>query len=581
MNSRLGVAETPEPRAYYSLQGIKNRQSRLSTRLAQRLTAGLCGLLLGYSGLAHAEERPGRWQLPLPPEPTPGPQQDGPRRSDSGQPLPFQSQFELSIFMSSSPVCRSDLTGARVRLTGEAPLQADPLRLDGQHQVTIELNGRTERTFSVRRSGGMARIDEVVEVPGAGGDHQVVFVLNGVIRSPVYRFSHSCLEASTSRAAAPGVVQQDTEFVFLAQVGDGLRSGPNAASETPSGGPAGSSLKLVLQTTDGQWFEFKHWGGIPDNSILRMQGRVPMQLNSTTLHRVMLYIDDAPLAGFGRIADAGDSASFGWMLIELGHGEGPRARIWQTGQINLVLRPKRWWQSPMLSMRQLRADTPVRRLSVSLSTGADDLRVGPLRPIYHSIAEVFMPVRVDLGSGLTGSGREYFGAYSDEQARRLLGWLGPTSAHPMPEALTAAEERQLLQSYGDAETLRQLRIKRMRRAFLFDSSGLMPIDDARRIRPFGAHSVAMTRLSVPPGTTLRDVATVFTHIDLGSGGSIFDPAGRAEASIQADQWDFAGVALAFEDHEGRWRTLYSDMLNLRLTSSRTFAIQVPDQTLLR
>jgi hypothetical protein len=493
-------------------------------------------------------------------------------RRDAGQPLPRQSSVAVGQFSAVQLDCLPGLAGARVRLGGTIPLEPGPEAPGSNRRLDLEINGTVVQQLSLTPRNRALALSEVVTVDGASGTHQLVVLLDGVVRSPAYSFGHSCLTTRPTAAPAPGAIRQQTAFSFVAQVRDGLR--PDTSSTRSS------MLQLVLETTDGRRFEFTRRGGVPNNSVLRIDGTVPLELTRDTLHRVRLYIDGAPLTGLDALADAGDSASFGWMLIETGAGVGPRPRIYETGAVDLTIPPRQWWQSPVLSMRRVSGSTPVTGLRVGIATGADDLRTGPLEPRFQSVIEVAIPVQSRTAAGLTLNDQLVLTGLDDEQARRVLGLddSQTLAGLGLPAHLTPAETASI-QTAGEP-TARSLRIRRMQRAFLIDRDGVRPRGSsmgATVVRPFGAYGYASVSVAAPPGLTLRDLASLFVRVDLGTRGNAVRD-GIGTAMVGADQWDYAGSEVSYQTEDGSWHLLYSDFRPERVSGSKTFILQVPDQT---
>lgn len=520
-------------------------------------------LLACASAVAQPPQLPDPNQLPNVPKP-----QIQLKPRDPGAPLPMQTTLPVQNFAVSDLKCAANLASATQRLVAKLTILPGPImRTTAEIDTVIDGVSVGKQTLPIQ--SGAVVVDRTITVRGgASAQHQAVFVLDNAVRSASQAFSHACVSATQPRAAAPGVIAQETQFAFVASVKDGLRAPPSAASS------GGSELKLELETTDGRSFEFVKTGGIPDNSVVRIEGTVPVKLDRESLHRVRLYINDAPLQGFDRIGDQGDAASFAWMLIETGRPEAAKSRIFETGEINLTLPPKQWWQTQILQMRRVRADTPVVRLAVQVLTGPDDLRVGPMRTDFRSLIEVALPFSLDLGGGATMQSEMIFGNQPDDELRRYQELVGVA----LPPLLTAAEEASI--QSAAALQARDLRIKRMLRSFLMTPDGVHLLEGTGQRRPFGSHGMASTQLILPQAMTLADIGGVFLRVSPGAGGTPFNTTGAAQGFVDADQWDYAGVTLLYRTTQnGPWLILFSDKRPERVSSPKTFEILVPQQTL--
>ncbi len=120
--------------------------------------------------------------------PLKGPVLRGVNPREPAAPTPLQARFEVAGFTTADLACRPDLSGATIRLRGEAAIEPRyPMAVDALRHIVIELDGRLVRTIESPQSRRTIAFDEQVSLAGASGDHQVVFILDGERRRTIPR----------------------------------------------------------------------------------------------------------------------------------------------------------------------------------------------------------------------------------------------------------------------------------------------------------------------------------------------------------------------------------------------------------
>ena len=494
--------------------------------------------------------------------------QPTPRSFDPGRPLQRQSTLEVLAFQTGGTRCNAGLAGASLQLSARLPVAGDPARA-GYASVDVLIDGVSAGAETLRIVDGHVTVNRRVNVTGASGSHQAVFVLDGEVQSSAQTFTHACI-ASTPAQTAPGIAAPagptltqsrtehqpglitrpaETAITIIIPVDDGLR---------PQ-----SEFTLELETTDGLSFDFTTRGA-PDNSVMRFGGTIPYRLTPDKLPRVRLHRhgDRTRLNS----ADAGDSVYVQWVAIEGGEPRQPATRLWESGSLGVSLAPHQWWQSNIVHRRRINGDQPVRTISAQIFTGADDLRVRTHEGTWyesHSILEVSVLVSnlrsiggAPTPHGAQASSEVAFGNFTPEQ--RAINY-GQGYTWPL---LTPQQELRM--------NPRELRQYRMWSAFRYNPD--QPGD-------FDAWGDANTIVNLPEGTTMRDVGRVSLNADLGRTPDSRNNLNNvlAGAIMGNDQWDYGGAIIRYTDPAGVVRILYSDRLGYRVPEPRQFYANGADQ----
>jgi hypothetical protein len=507
---------------------------------------------------AHAQQ--------LPPGQLPSPRQNPPAQpqplSRSKVPLtPFRQQTTLPVadFRASNQRCDAALQGATMQISARLSVQPNPVRV-GRATIDMLVDGVSTGPEELRVQNGAVTVSRSVSLSGASGQHEVVFVLEGTVRSAMQPFSHSCLARTQLRDTrlTPGMVAQETRIEAIIPVNDGLR--PN------------SKLTVEIETTDGFAFQLSTRGAA-DNSVMRFSDTFPHAISREKIHRVRLYVDGERISGSDGWFDNGDAVYIQWLVLEGGTPGRTADRLYESGNLGFSLAPKVWWQSPIVNRRIVR-DQLIEWIDAQVYTGADDLRIMTHEATWyetHSILELSALVALHniagtpVPAGASASAELPFGNYTERQRNSgLTGYFWPVRSQSELDRMNPRERRQFL--FWSAFRIYPEH---------WSTSGIT----RTRIHPFNAHSTAYTTLNLPSGTRLSDIGRLSFNADL---GRVPDSRGNlnnvlAGLIMDNDHWDYAGVVVSYKDFDGVARILYSDRLNYRITAPTRFGSNLPEQ----
>lgn len=127
---------------------------------------------------------------PLPTQPS---QPITPRINDEQlRPLPSQTELRVESFTTRDLRCSADLSSASYNVSARLPIQTDPVR-GNQADIEILVDGVSAGSMTLTARDGYVTFSRRVNVTGgASADHQIVFVLNGAVRSAPISAPHSC-----------------------------------------------------------------------------------------------------------------------------------------------------------------------------------------------------------------------------------------------------------------------------------------------------------------------------------------------------------------------------------------------------
>jgi hypothetical protein len=184
---------------------------------AQPWIAAVLALVLG------AAANPAQAQAPNPPRSTqvlptpirPVPVQPGPvtptqPRQQDGALIPLAPQGDLPVegFTHSDLRCAPNLSGATTAISARLVI-APGTTTSGQVSVDVRVDGVSIGVNRYRVRNGGVNIERRVNLGGANGHHQIVFVLdqavtNRRVQSQPIEFSHTCVSTAPTRADDPG-----------------------------------------------------------------------------------------------------------------------------------------------------------------------------------------------------------------------------------------------------------------------------------------------------------------------------------------------------------------------------------------
>lgn len=138
---------------------------------------------------------------PVPPGPRPFPDRpiptqpqtpSGPRVNDSQlRPLPSQTELRVENFVARNLGCAADLSSADFNISVRLPVQTDALRGD-QAEIQILVNGEPQAVLNLTARDGYVIFSRRITAPGSFGETEVVFLLNGTVRSLPQSLEHAC-----------------------------------------------------------------------------------------------------------------------------------------------------------------------------------------------------------------------------------------------------------------------------------------------------------------------------------------------------------------------------------------------------
>jgi hypothetical protein len=213
--------------------------------------AGLCALFLALS----AQAQPG----PVPPPPGTIPQQPVPqplprdlqpfRQIGPLRPIGPQSTLPLESFETTDLSCSPGLDSATVLVNARLAVQPNPVT---GNQATIEMlvDGVSTGVETLPIVDGAVAVSRRAPLAGAGGEHEVVFVLDGAVRSEVQPASHQCVARTlTVIDPGPGVLTlPNLAFGDLLYAQYARATRPRETMPPPSSGEASAAVAALLES---------------------------------------------------------------------------------------------------------------------------------------------------------------------------------------------------------------------------------------------------------------------------------------------------------------------------------------------
>ena len=175
----------------------------MSIRLAPALMSAASLFL--FVGPALAQTPPPRSGQLIRPVPVPvQPQtQVQPRRPEDGlTPTGPRTNLPVSSFSHSGLRCAADLGSATSQINAQLVITPG-LTIGGQVSVDVLVDGVSAGPQSLWVRNGRVGVNRRINLAGSDGEHQVVFVMDGV-RSEPQTFSHACVTGTAIQREAPG-----------------------------------------------------------------------------------------------------------------------------------------------------------------------------------------------------------------------------------------------------------------------------------------------------------------------------------------------------------------------------------------
>lgn len=165
--------------------------------------AGLAALLVLSSAAAQTRQIPNLNQLP---QQSPTPQLQPPAQQNPGAPIAPQGTLPVTSFTVSNLRCAAGLGSATQHVTATLAVQGNPAS-GNRAQIDVLINGVSQGAQTLISRDGAVQISRDINVLGAQGQHQAVFVLDGVVQSAPQAFEHACVTQRQTRIdATPGVL---------------------------------------------------------------------------------------------------------------------------------------------------------------------------------------------------------------------------------------------------------------------------------------------------------------------------------------------------------------------------------------
>lgn len=131
---------------------------------------------------------------------------------DNLRPLPTQTDLPVERFEVSQLRCATGLGSASQLMQARLIVQPHPVS-GNIVSIDVLVDGVSTGPETLRIVAGGVEITRRIQLEGSGGEHRVVFVLNGSVQSEAQVFSYSCITLRPATVPAPGhLVQPNMAF---------------------------------------------------------------------------------------------------------------------------------------------------------------------------------------------------------------------------------------------------------------------------------------------------------------------------------------------------------------------------------
>lgn len=182
--------------------------------------------------------------------PLPQPQQPLiPRRDDSSlRPVAPQSTLPVTSFNASGLQCLADLSGGTLLIEATLSVDSNPA-FGNQASIHVLVDGVSTGVQTLTIADGSVTVSQRVPVTGVEGEHQIVFVLDDVVRSEAQSASHACatlrpsaIEVGPGVLALPNLAFGDLLYTQLSYAG-----APSSPPPPASSGSARAAMAALLE----------------------------------------------------------------------------------------------------------------------------------------------------------------------------------------------------------------------------------------------------------------------------------------------------------------------------------------------
>lgn len=172
-----------------------------------------------------------------------------PRRDDSSlRPIAPQSTLPVTRFNASGLECSADLSGGTLLIEATLSIDSNPA-FGNQVSIDVLVDGVSAGAELLTIADGAVTVSRRVPVTGLEGEHQIVFVLDDVVRSEAQSASHACatlrpsvIEVGPGFLALPNLAFGDLVYTQLAYAGV-----PSSPPPPPSSGSASAARAALLE----------------------------------------------------------------------------------------------------------------------------------------------------------------------------------------------------------------------------------------------------------------------------------------------------------------------------------------------
>lgn len=173
-----------------------------------------------------------------------------PRRDDSSlRPIAPQSTLPVTRFNASGLECSADLSGGTLLIEATLSIDSNPA-FGNQVSIDVLVDGVPAGAELLTFADGSVTVSRRVPVAGLDGEHQIVFVLDDVVRSEAQSASHACatlrpsvIEVGPGVLVLPNLAFGDLLYTQLSYAGAPSSPPP----PPPSSGAASAAMAALLE----------------------------------------------------------------------------------------------------------------------------------------------------------------------------------------------------------------------------------------------------------------------------------------------------------------------------------------------